>query len=214
VLRELLGYDIDTYQFRDLVRYLSGQLTKESLEKHPRAMQMLEENIANEEAYPIPPWFEGRHRFLDFAGHEGVMGARGLVKETEKRTAQEILALGDIHLYTQFTFQASRTEIINGLSRMRADGWPGLIIDPHCPLLWTGLVSGIVYAKSTPQHPDPVEAAKDPTYSHLHDALGYALTNIASLEDADFFKASLGPDGEIIMPELDSQVLSYLTEGR
>ena len=161
-----------------------------------------------------PPWFEGRHRFLDFAGHEGVMGARGLVRDTEKRTAQEILALGDIHLYTQFTFQASRTEIINGLSRMRADGWPGLIIDPHCPLLWTGLVSGIVYAKSTPQHPDPIEAAKDPTYSHLHDALGYALTNIASLEDADFFKASLGPDGEIIMPELDSQVLSYLTEGR
>lgn len=213
VLREILGYDCDTYQFRDLVRYLSGQLSLDALAPHPRALQILEELKFNK-AYPPMPWFEGKHHFLDFAGNEGVMTGRGLQRKEEAKTAAEILGLGDIILYSRQTLHSARTEVVNGLSRIREDGWPGLLIDPACPTLWTGLVSGLVYAKATEKNPDPSEVALDAVYSHLHDALGYALVNMVQLEDADYLKTSLGPDGQIIMPPgPDVQIASYLVGG-
>jgi hypothetical protein len=215
ILRELLGVDIDTYQFRDLVKYLSGQLSLESLQQHPRAMQMLDENIRTERAYPEPPWFEGKHKFLDFAGHEAVMGGRGLIKDSAPKSAAEILDLGDIHVYAQYTSQAARTEIVNGLSRMRDDGWPGLLFEPACPILIEGMFKQIVYQKATQQHPDPLEPAKDAIYSHLHEALGYILTNVVRLEDADYFQGTYGPDGQpILEAEPEMQISSYLCEGR
>lgn len=221
VLRELLGVDIDTYQFRDLVKFLSGQLSLETLQQHTRAMQMLEE-LGAEPSYPQPPWFAGVNTFYDFTGHEGVMGPRGLVQEAHAKTAVEILALGDVHLYARYTKHSARTDIINGLSRLRdctyeghtgCEGHVGLLLDPCCPLLIKGLSSGIVYAKATPQNPDPAEPARDPVYSHLHDALGYDITNVVALEDANFFRASYGEDGHVHMPEPDSVMSSYLSEG-
>jgi hypothetical protein len=222
VLREVLAYDCDTYQFRDLVKYLSGQLTLESLQEHTRAMQMLEE-LRLDRAYPEPPWFEGANRFLDFSGHEGLMGPRGLLPAGQSKSAVEILALGDIHLYAQYTKQSARADIINGLSRMRechddnhhgCEGHPGFFLDPACPILIRGLSSGIVYAKSTPQNPDPVEPAKDAVYSHLHEALGYTLSNVVKLEDANYFQASFGEEGQVMTPAArDVQVVSYLSEG-
>ena len=221
VLRELLGYDIDTYQFRDLVKYLSGQLSIETLQQHTRAMQMIEE-LGVEQSYPKPPWFQGVKRFLDFSGHEGLMGPRGLVPVSQSKSAVEILALGDVHLYAQYTKTSARTDIINGLSKLRdctyeehtnCEGHSGLLLDPACPILIKGLSSGIVYAKPTPQNPDPMEPAKDAVYSHLHEALGYTLTNVVALEDANYFNASFGADGQIVMPEPDLLVASYLSEG-
>jgi hypothetical protein len=224
VLRELLGFSIDTYQFRDLVKYLSGQMSLEALntDANRDAMKMLE-SLLYEKAYPKTPWFEGPNRFLDFSGHEGLMGPRGLVPFAHKKTAVEILALGDIHLYAQFTRHSARTDTINGLSRIRdcddpnhkgCDGHPGFFLDPACPLLIRGLSSGIVYAKATAQNPDPNEPAKDAVYSHLHDALGYAVTNTVSLEDANYFQASMGVDGKPL-PEVveETRIESYLSEG-
>ena len=213
IIRELLGFDIDTYQFRDLVRFLSGQLSLESLQPHTRALQLLEE-IKYNSAYPPTPWFEGRHSFLDFAGNEGLIGGRGLQRQGEAKTAAEILGLGDVILYSRQVLHSTRTQVINGLSRMREDGWPGLLVDPACSTLWQGLVDGIVYAKATQQNQDPSEPAPHAVYSHLHDALGYAVTNMVQLEDADRFQQSLGPDGQIIMPiSPDMQIASYLIGG-
>jgi len=219
VLRELLGIDIDTYQFRDLVRYLSGQLSLDSIKHHTRAMQMLEE-MKLERAYYDPnkqhgfPWFEGRHSFLDFAGNEGLIGGRGLQRVDEAKTAADILSLGDIILYSRQVLHAVRTQVVNGLSRTREDGWPGLIIDPACKLLWEGLVGGIVYAKVTQQNQDPSEPAAHAVYSHLYDALGYSVTNMVQLEDADTLRTTLGPDGQIVMPAApEMQMASYLVQG-
>jgi hypothetical protein len=214
-LRELLGVDIDTYQFRDLVRYLSGQVSLESIKHHTRAMQMIEELRSRPgHGYPPMPWFEGAHTFYDFAGHEGRMGPRGLVRSGEAKAADEILALGGINLYSNYVLHSQRTEVINGLSRLREDGHPGLLIDPSCIDLWDGLVGQIVYAKPTPSKPDPNEPAEDNTYSHLYDAFGYALVSMAQLSDADVLRGTLGPDGQIVLPiPEDSQVLSYLTRG-
>lgn len=215
VLRELLGIDIDTYQFRDLVKYLSGQLSLESLQQHPRAMQMLDESIKAEKDYPEPPWFEGKHRYYDFAGHEAVMTGRGLTRDGEAKTAAEIMALGDIYLTAAWTSQNSRTSIVNGLSKIYEDGWGGILFDPACKLLIEGMFNKIVYAKATATQPDPTLPAKDAVYSHLHEALGYILTNVVRLEDADMLPASYGPDGmPLPEPESDIQISSYLCEGR
>jgi hypothetical protein len=219
VLRELLGTDIDTFQFRDLVKYLSGQMTLESLtatyEKNPspRPLQMLEE-IKGEPFYPEAPWFEGANRFVDFAGHEGRMGPRGLVKAGTPQTADEILEQGGIHLYSRYTLHSTRTEIINGLSRIAEDGWARLLIDPSCKLLWEGLIGGIVYDRPTAKNPNPDTPMPHKTYTHLYDCLGYAVANVLTVEEADYFKASFGPDGQIIMPQSsDAQVLTYLAGG-
>lgn len=219
ILRELLGIDINTFQFRDLVKYMSGQMSLESLtalyenDSDPRALQMLV-SLKDEPAYPAAPWFEGAHRFVDFAGHEGRMGPRGLVKSGVPQTADEILEQGGIHLYSRFTLHSSRTEIINGLSRIAEDGWARILLDPACKLLWEGLHSGIVYDKPTAKNPNPDKPMPHRTYSHLYDCLGYACANVLSVEEADYFKASFGPDGRIIMPSgEDAQVLSYLTGG-
>jgi hypothetical protein len=60
-------------------------------------------------------------------------------------------------------------------------------------------------------NPNPSDVAPHATYSHIHDALGYAVTNMVELEDADHLKVSLGPDGQILMPPgPDMQIQSYL----
>jgi hypothetical protein len=48
----------------------------------------------------------------------------------------------------------------------------------------------------------------------LHDALGYAVTNTVSLEDANYFQASMGVDGKPL-PEVveETRIESYLSEG-
>lgn len=213
-LREVQGRDIDTYQFRDLVKYLSGQLSLETLSVHKRALEMLEE-LAQDRAYPAPPWFTGPTlAFADFAGHEAVRSDPGLVKAGDSRVAADILALGDIYVQPQYTFQRSRTQVINGLARARDDGLPGILVDPACPILIRGLCGEIVYAKGTPSNPDPNEPAKN-DYSHLHEALGYAVVNVVALMHADYWATD--PTGELPVPELDEEehefMSSYLSGG-
>jgi len=216
VARELLGYNIDTYQFCDLVKYLSGQISLEALAGHTRALQMLDELKFNRAYYDetkqhVFPWFEGQHKWLDFAGNEGPIGARGLVRKGEAQTAAQILGLADVILYSRQIFHSKRTEVINGLSRARADGWPGLLLDPACSLLWTGLTTGLVYKKATSDNPDPSEVAPHAIYSHLYDALGYAVCNMVELEDAEGLRMTVGPDGHLVMPAgPDLQMASYL----
>ena len=221
VLREILGKDIDTYAFRDVVKYLSGQMALESLVAHNtpsgsnRAYELLAE-LSQNRSYPAPPWFAGSMiAYVDFAGHEAVRPGPGLSKAGDPKVAAEVLAAGDIYVLPQYTFQRSRTQVINGLSRVRNDGMPGIMLDPACPILIKGLTGEIVYAKGTPGKPDPNEPVKDSIYSHLHEALGYALVNTVALDHADYFATTA--DGELPPAELDedeSEVIdSYITGG-
>lgn len=220
VLREILGRDIDTFAFRDVVKYLSGQMALDSLVAHTqpngtnRAFELLE-SLKLDRAYPPIPWFQGNLPFVDFAGHEAVRPGPGLSKAGDPKVAAEVLALGEIYVLPQYTFQRSRTQVINALAKVRADGMPGLMLDPACPLLIKGLCGEIVYAKGTPGKPDPNEPQKDSIYSHLHEALGYSLVNVVTLDNADFFATTA--DGQLPEAELDedeTEILeSYITRG-
>ena len=46
-----------------------------------------------------------------------------------------------------------------------------------------GFEGAIAYANPSPGNPLPEEAARDGTYEHIHDALGYGLLNIVALQD-------------------------------
>jgi len=214
VLRELQGRDIDTYQFRDLVKFLSGQLSLETLSVHKRAIEVLND-LSLDSSIPKVPWFTGELSFADFAGHEAVRADPGLVKAGDARVAAEVLALGDIYVLPQYTFQRNRSQVINGRSRIREDGLPGIFLDPACPVLIRGLCGEIRFANGTAQNPSPNEPAKEDTYSHRHEALGYIVTNVVALEHADFF--AMGPDGQIPAAELSGDEIevmdSYLTGG-
>ena len=113
------------------------------------------------------------------------------------------------------TAQDRTATVINGLARPRANALPGIMLDPACPILIRGLCGEIVYAKGTPGKPDPNEPAKDSIYSHLHEALGYALVNTVALDHADYFATTA--DGQLPAAELEedeTEVLdSYLTGG-
>lgn len=212
VLREIQGWDIDTYQFRDLVKYLSGQLSAETLSVHKRAVEHLE-MLAGDKAYPPPPWFSGTLSFADFAGHEAVRSDPGLVRAGDARIAKEILAEGDIYLMEQYTFERNRRSILAGLSRVREDGTPGIYLDPACPMLIKGLCGGIVYKKATEANPEPQDPVEN-QYSHLHEALGYILTNNVALEHADYFATTAeGLPVADLTPEEAEVMNSYLTEG-
>jgi len=218
VWNEIAGKDIDMYAFRDLVKYLSGQLSYDSLVAHTtaagtnRAYELLEE-LKLDKRYPEPPWYSGPgHSFLDIGGHEFVRPGPGLTKADEPQVAAEILALGDIYIQPPYSFKKSRYEIIRSLSKMRPDDRPGILLDPACPVLIRGLCGEIVYGKATEAKPEPSDPVSN-FYSHLHDALGYALVNTVALEHAEYFATTA--EGELKMPDLDeeqTEVLeSYLT---
>ncbi len=211
-LRELSPSSIDTFQFRDLVRYISGQIPISALEKWSRAMEVVEE-LAGDARYPPLPWFDGAHRFLDFTGHEGLMGTRGLTTGGEKRTATEILQEGDIYLLSHYVLLETRRQLLLGLANVRADGWPGFLIDPACPLLIEGLCGGIKFGKPTPTDPDPTKPQKD-EFSHIHDALGYAVTNSVTVEEADWLPESKGGAAYVEPTWGDGSLETYLAEGR
>jgi hypothetical protein len=212
-LRELLGISIDTFAFRDLVKYLSGQIPLAELERWPRALEMLEE-LESDSRYPPHPWFDGAYRFVDFTGHEGVMGTRGLTTGGEKRTATEILYEGGIYLLSHYVLIDTRRQILMGLANVRADGYPGFLIDPACLILVEGLCGEIKFAKPTPQNPDPAKPQEDNYYSHPHDALGYAVTNSVTVEEADWLPQSK-TGAPYVEPQWgDNSLETYLSEGR
>ena len=123
------------------------------------------------------------------------------------------MALGGIQIQPIYTFKRSRYEIIRSLAKLHADGRPGLLLDPACPVTIRALCGELVYAKGTDAKPEPNEPKVVPVYYDLHEALGNALVNMVALDHAEFFATTA--EGELKMPDLDeeqTEVLeSYLT---
>jgi hypothetical protein len=180
VLRELLGQNIDTHSFRDLVLYLSGERSMEYLLKRPVAVEWVNALRSNPRL-PPPPWFEtagGAIQYIDYAGPEALQRRAAVEGEDSARVDAEILGEEGIRLGVYHVSVKAREQIVRRLLQLRPDGHPGLLVDPSCKDLALGLGGRIVFKKPTKDDPLPDGPAKDGYFEHLHDALGYALTNI------------------------------------
>jgi hypothetical protein len=58
-----------------------------------------------------------------------------------------------------------------------------MVVHPSCEILIGGLAGGICYAKGTDANPRPEAPIKDGYYEHIHDALGYGVINVFSIEE-------------------------------
>lgn len=186
VIREVQGLDMDTHTFRDLVKYLSGQAPLSSLETRPQALRWVMDH-KDDPKYPEIPFFDWggddglAHPlpFLDFCGPEALQARAEVAHEDSARTALEILWAGGIEVYHFYTRVAARDEVFRRLMMLKPDGHPGLFMDPSCKFLIRGFSGGIVFAAPTKAQPVTDEPQKDKTYSHTHEALGYAAVNCA-----------------------------------
>lgn len=182
VLRELMPADIDTHSFRDLVRYLSGEIGPETLT--PKALQWVERirfDAERGQAYD-PPWFacQGSRplEFLDFAGPEAQRISPTVEWDKKERTDAQVLEAGGVNLQIYGVSVEFRTETLRRLMRVREDGWPGIVLDPSCRIIRDAFEGKLVFKEKTPGEPLPNAPRKDGYYEHLHDALGYAVVNL------------------------------------
>lgn len=192
ILRELMAGDCDTYQFRDVVMYLSGQMPYDTLvqRRHEKALAIVENIRTGRTAYHMDlpeyarqtPWFEDGH-YQDWTGHEGNISS-GLVKAGEARTPCEILEAEGLAVQPRYVGVEGREDVLRGLLLTRQDGNPGLLLDPACPILIEAFSGGITYelGKKHVEVPDGIAASRDvpakhPWFSHLHEAAGYGIVN-------------------------------------
>jgi len=191
---------IDTHSFRDLVLYLSGQRSRDSLLRRPRSLawvDRLEQEAREFKDIPSPPWFESSigspNQFIDLSGPEALRTAPEVSSDTAERTSAQILAVEGIHLQLLVTTPKARENLIRRLLLPQPDGYPGIWIDPACTLLIKGMGGGIAFPKASKSGVVSDKPARDGHFEHLHDALGYGLTQVVPFAE--------GPSITGVLPE-------------
>lgn len=178
ILRELAPKNIDSHNFRDLVRYASGEIELEQLRQdgRTRALHWVEHYASR---YPPMPWFEEGTRFENFAGPE-CYAVRSIEGEHAERNDFEVFASVGIVFGVLATRVKAREEVVRRLLGMMPDGHPGIVFDRRgAPEHVKMMNGGLAYKKATKLNPMPNEPAKDGHFDNIHDAMGYGLINIA-----------------------------------
>jgi hypothetical protein len=189
-LRELSLQGIGTYAFADLVLYFSGQLGEDQLTPYVRQWVR---NLSTDPRYREPffkPLPNNPIDFLDWAGHEATQERAEVADENADKSSADILAAKGIELSIQYGAVRSGHEIMRELMRVRADGWSGCLVDPHCKLFAQGLGGGITFKKGTAENPYSEEVRKDGVFSHIHEAGLYPLSALIELPDGETPRAA------------------------
>jgi hypothetical protein len=185
VLREFCPQSIDSYNFRDAVRYLSGQLAWDDpdFQRRDRARYWIEKLKHQVDIGQLPPmpWFEPGTEFFDYSGHEATI-YKSIEGEKGELNDQEILASGGVELVSLPQRVTAGEYIIRRLCAPHPDGnGASLLLSQFCPVLVGGLAGGITYKKGTKINPLEDAAAKDGHFEHPHDALRYGLVGATPL---------------------------------
>jgi hypothetical protein len=182
-LREYCAANTDSHNFRDLVRYLSGEVPLEYLLEHKRtrALHHVQE-IRKDKVYPNPPWFSGVEHWSDHSGHEGNMG-HSILSEKRERNDVQVFASGGVYIQHQYVHVNTREYVFRRLLGVARDGHPLLVIDPACKNLIAAFSGGLAYPLPTPATPQPTDPQKDGWYDNFHDAGGYAAINMVNVND-------------------------------
>lgn len=194
VLREIgppAAEGLSTLDLRDLVRYVSGQITLDDLAIRPRALRVAQSGRL---APARLPWFTHGVEFVDYSGHEALQGHSNVDLDSEDVTHQKILAQAGVILHARHTGQGAREQVIRRLLRkVTDDGLGGLLIDPSCVMMARAFTGGIVYPKPTATNPYPRDPKKDGLYDHYHEAFGYGVTNVVPATEAEARRVAMAP---------------------
>jgi hypothetical protein len=173
--REFMPHQIGTHQFRDAVKYLSGQMTWKELEEkeYHLSMRWVEEYKARPSgAHCPPPWFPPGTHFLDVGGKEANQTNANAPQE-EDAVASQIFAAGGINLIIVNPRILGRNHILDRMLTMRSDGYPGLLIDPQMEESIEGFSGAWAYPEPSKAVPIPTKPKDDGHYINLLDAWGY-----------------------------------------
>jgi len=169
-LREFMPRDCGTHDFRDVVRYLSGEMAYEELAGD--ALYWADE-VAAREWNPAPPWFEPQTTFMNFAGNEAFRRQAAAMRDPEEATDANIMAAGGIHLVEWNGPVLARTKVVRRLLKLRSDGFPGMFVDPACEEWLRCLEGALVFHLPTVEDPLPNKPRKDGHFDNIHDAATY-----------------------------------------
>lgn len=175
VLREFAPRGISAHHFRDVCRYLSGQLDRDALDAGSLEWVVMLDGLPG---VPKSPWFPPGTQFVDLSGPEVNAVQSISARDPEAATLRQVWAAGGIEFSVQTGPVKARTVVLRRLLHVRPDGWPGILISPVCVEVQAMLDGGLTFRKATSLNPMPSEPRKDGRHDNTHDALTYALVGI------------------------------------
>jgi hypothetical protein len=159
--REFMPHDLGTHYFRDAVRYLSGQIELGDLAYEAR-----------------PP---GTH-FVDITGKEALQRQSNAVLPEEKTALDIFGSVGMFFIWVNPRVEA-RGRMMRRFLKLRADGYPGLLIDPQMGESIEGFSGGWSYAQPTKEQMVSDRVRDDGHLINLFDAWGYGVSAIAPVDE-------------------------------
>jgi hypothetical protein len=175
--REFLPQDLQTHEFRDAVRYLSGQLRADQVP--PRGMEWIRMYGAKPSGgHCPPPWFPLGTHFIDITGKEALQGQSNAILP-ELATVQGIFSEMGMNLIIQNPRVMARYQVMRRFLRVYDDGLPGLLIDPQCEEAIDMFSGKLCYPDATPANPVPTKPKNDGHLINLSDAFTYGVVMVA-----------------------------------
>jgi hypothetical protein len=176
IYREFMPHDLNTHNFRDAVRYLSGEA--QASEISAQAMQWVDSYAARPSgAHCPPPWFPLGTKFTNIAGPECLI-PQANAKESEDAVARDIFMAGGINLLVINIKVEGRHRILRRLLRVYDDGYPGVWIDPQCEEVISGFDGAWSYARHHGEKIVEEKMRDDGHFINLGDALGYGVAAV------------------------------------
>lgn len=175
VLREFCPRQLDVYDFREAVKFLSGE-TDQIQASRPRAISWCDRVLAGGER-----WFKKGTKFINFCGVEAKK-TQSLTGDFGEMNDFEVFEGGGVSLSIVNQRVSAGTYILRNLMKDR-NGSPGIQVDPSCLTLLHGLAGGLTFGDGSKSTPLDDEVAIHPELSHIHDALRYLVTGVINVSD-------------------------------
>lgn len=178
--REFMPHELQTHEFRDAVKYLSGQLDLAGVPD--RAKRWIDAYAAKPSgAHCPPPWFPLGTQFIDISGKEALQGSANAPTH-EEGIARNIFAEGGIDLVLYNGLVEGRYQVLRRLLRLRKDSHPGIIIDPQCEEGIAMLDGALAYPENAEFDASMVKPKDDGHFINIADALTYGLVMVVPMD--------------------------------
>lgn len=204
LLRAHIGSHIDPWSYARLIRFLSGEITREELGKYRTpdgycaAEAALKEIMdgTRDGLFPTVPWFQGvrPNQFRNWGGNEVFHTTTGGPGQKNEQYV-EIFAAEGIRLSVAGGPKERREYITRGVLMPREDGSPGFTADRlGGRLLVEALSFGLTRPPKTLAR-DTEEPMDDKFYKNIYDAFGYTL--VGTLNHVDWTLVKRGVPGPV-----------------